>query len=175
MHLVLDAKRIPYHTVNINLFEKPEWLFEANPFGKVPCLQLVDQPGAPFVYESLLITEYLDEVYPEPKLYPTDPLKKLVEKLWIERFGPVFSKFYQAYQATDKAAAIVCWNDARNLLDDFEVELTRRGTTYFGGDRRVNMVDYAIWPFIQFFEIAGDIFGKDNDLNGERYPTLVKN
>lgn len=169
VHLVLDAKRIPYHTININLIKKPDWLFEANPFGKVPCLQLVDKPGAPFVYESLLIAEYLDEVKPEPKLYPNDLLEKLQEKLWIERFAPIASKFYQAAASKDSDI----WNDARNLLDNFETELTRRGTNHFGGDCHANILDYAIWPFFQFFEIAKELFGEDNDFNGERYPALV--
>lgn len=173
VHLVLDAKRIPYRTVNINLVNKPDWLFEANPSGKVPCLQLVDKPGAPFVYESLLIAEYLDQVHPEPKLYPTDPLEKLQENLWIERFAPIFGKYYQAVSSKDSDTSVALWNDARNLLDGFEVELTRRGTAYFGGDQHANILDYAIWPFFQCFEVAKELFGDDCDFNSERYPTLV--
>lgn len=55
VHLVLEAKGIPYHTININLTEKPDWLFEANPLGKVPALELVNEPGNPFLAESLII------------------------------------------------------------------------------------------------------------------------
>lgn len=172
-HLVLDAKRIPYHTVNINLVNKPEWFLEATPIGKVPCLQLVDKPGAPFVYESLLIAEYLDEVYPEPKLYPMDPLEKLQEKLWIERFGQIFIKFHYAYIATDPAEAIAHWSDGQKMLDDFEAELTRRGTTYFGGDHHANILDYAIWPFFQIFDLGKELLGEECDFNSKRFPALV--
>lgn len=174
VHLVLDAKKIPYHTVNINLTNKPDWLFEAHPLGKVPCLQLVDQPGAPFVYESLLIAEYLDEVYPEPKLYPTDPLEKLKEKLWIERFTPIAGKFHQASLLTDTEKTTALWDEIQALLDVFEDELERRGTSYFGGDRQANILDYAIWPWFQRIEITKELFGADCEFSGNRYPELVK-
>jgi pyrimidodiazepine synthase len=35
VHLVLDAKGIAYHTIFINLTEKPEWLTEKSPLGKL--------------------------------------------------------------------------------------------------------------------------------------------
>lgn len=173
VHLVLDAKKIPYHTFNVNLMDKPEWLFEANPLGKVPCLQLVDKPGAPFVYESLLIAEYLDEVHPEPKLYPTDPLEKLQEKLWIERFSPVASKFHQASVCADADTKSALWDEIQTLLDPFEAELTRRDTRYFGGDRHANILDYAIWPWFQRIEITKELFGDECEFSGERFPALV--
>lgn len=174
VHLVLDAKKIPYHTFNINLMNKPEWLFEANPLGKVPCLQLVDKPDAPFVYESLLIAEYLDEVYPEPKLFPSDPLAKLQEKLWIERFTPIAVKFHQASLDSDAQRRIALWEDIQTQLDAFEAELVRRGTTYFGGDRQPNIVDYAIWPWFQRIETTKEVFGDDCELTSERFPSLVR-
>lgn len=167
VHLVLDAKKIPYHTVNVNLYEKPEWLFDANPSGKVPALQLVDKPNAPFIYESLLIAEYLDEVYPENQLYPTDPLAKVQEKLWIERFGRIIGKFHQV---SDDGVAQ--WNDAQNYLDEYEKELNQRGSTYFGGDKP-NILDYAIWPWFPRTEALEEIFTKGCTFSEERFPNLV--
>lgn len=168
VHLVLDAKNLPYHTANIHLNNKPEWLFDANPNGKVPALQLVDKPGEPFVYESMLIAEYLDEVHPENKLYPSDPFEKLQEKLWIERFGPVANKFHQTF--VDGVAA---WNDILNLIDEFEKELNRRGTVYFGGDKP-NILDYAIWPWFPRTEVVGEIFANGCAFSEKRFPKLVR-
>lgn len=167
-HLVLDAKNIPYHTVNINLIDKPEWLFEANPLGKVPALQLIDKPNAPFIYESLLIAEYLDEVHPENKLYPADPLAKLQEKLWIERFSSVASKFHQS--VTDGVAQ---WNAIQIGLDEFEAELNSRGSIYFGGDKP-NILDYAIWPWFSRTDVLEEIFAEGCTFSEKRFPKLVK-
>lgn len=173
MHLALEAKKIPYHTINVNIRSKPEWFLELNPVGKVPCVELVDKPGAPAVYESLLILEYLDEVYPEPKLYPVDPLEKLQEKLWIERFSPITSKTHEAYR-TDAPTKLTLWNEIQEVLDIFEAELKRRGTTYFGGERQVNILDYALWPwFAQRIDVAQELFGEGCEFNGERFPALV--
>lgn len=72
VHLVLDAKKIPYHSIFINLNDKPEWLTEYSPLGKVPALQLITADGKPALIESLIIAEYLDEMYPEPRLFPKD-------------------------------------------------------------------------------------------------------
>lgn len=168
VHLVLDAKNIPYHTANIHLKNKPEWLFDANPSGKVPALQLVNRPGAPFISESMLIAEYLDEVHPENKLYPNDPFEKLQEKLWIERFGPIATKFFQTF-----VDGRVAWYDILNGIDEFEKELNRRGTVYFGGDKP-NILDYAIWPWFQRTEVAGEIFSDGCEFSEERFPKLVR-
>lgn len=168
-HLVLDAKNIPYHTVNIHLYDKPDWFFEANPLGKVPALQLVDKPNAPFIYESLLIGEYLDEVHPQNKLYPSDPLAKVQEKIWIERFAPIASKFHQP--VVDGAAQ---WGDIQNSLDVFESELNRRGTIYYGGDKP-NILDYSIWPWFTRTEALDVYFGEGFTFSEKRFPNLVCN
>lgn len=59
-HLVLEAKNIPYHTANINLKEKPEWLVQKSPLGKVPALEIPSEKGDPLI-ESLIIADYLDD------------------------------------------------------------------------------------------------------------------
>lgn len=96
-HLVLDAKNIPYHSIYINLTEKPEWLTEYSPLGKVPALQLVKEEGQPTLIESLVIAEYLDEQYPENPLFPKDPLKKAQDKILIQRFEPVIQAMYKVF------------------------------------------------------------------------------
>lgn len=166
-HLILDAKNIPYHTVNINLNDKPEWLFDANPLGKVPSLQLVDKANAPFVYESMLIVEYLDEVHTNNKLFPSDPLAKLQEKIWIERFSPIASKFHQT-----NVEGTAVWNDIQKGFDEYEEELTSRHSIYFGGEKP-NILDYSIWPWFPRTEVSELIFGEGNTFNEKRFPNLV--
>lgn len=167
IHLVLDAKNIPYHTINVHVVDKPEWLLEANPIGKVPTLQLVDKPNAPFIYESMLVAEYLDEVHPQNKLYPSDPLKKVQEKLWIQKFETLASKFYK--QDADRAAL---WNDIQKDFDEFEKELKVRGTTYFGGSNP-GALDYAMWPWMVRTELADKQFAPDSTFSEQRFPNLV--
>ena len=102
-HLVLDAKNIPYHTININLKQKPEWLTQKSPLGKVPALEIPSVKGDPLI-ESLVVAEYLDEAYPENPLRSSDPLQRARDKILIERFaaiGPIFYKLLMA-KGTDE-------------------------------------------------------------------------
>jgi len=72
--------------VNCNLTEKPEWLFDKNPAAKVPTIELANGKT---LYESLIVCDYLDEVYPSRSLMSKDPYQKALDKIWIEEFNKV--------------------------------------------------------------------------------------
>lgn len=72
----LALKEIPYQTKPINLIkdeQKSDFYKQLNPSEQVPCLQVENT----FISESLAIIEWLDEIYPYPKILPGDPLKRL--------------------------------------------------------------------------------------------------
>ncbi|CAK6953126.1 glutathione S-transferase omega-1-like [Scomber scombrus] len=90
--LVLNAKGIKYDTININLKDKPDWFLEKSPFGLVPTLET---PAGEVVYESPITCEYLDEVYPEKRLLPSNPFGKAQQKMMLEHFSKVTPYFYK--------------------------------------------------------------------------------
>ena len=53
--------------ININLRDKPEFLSEKNPLGKVPVIEY-DVDGK-LMNESLDIADFLDDTFPGPKLH----------------------------------------------------------------------------------------------------------
>ena len=67
--IIITYEIIPFSVefVNINLIDKPEWYFEKNPKGTVPCIEQDDK----IIWDSALVAEYLDASYPGP-LKPTD-------------------------------------------------------------------------------------------------------
>lgn len=172
VHLALNAKHIPYHVVYINLSEKPEWYPEVNPNGKVPALQLVNEPNEPFLTESLVLCEYLDEKYPDVPLYPKDPLEKANAKLLIERFGQIGAPYYRLVYDTQYKNEDELLDVIYKELDFFEDVLRERNATYFGGDLP-NILDYAIWPWFERFGVLAEIVGDKYKLNDENYPILV--
>lgn len=95
IHLVLNAKQLQYHSIFINLQAKPEWLTQYSRLGKVPALGLTNEPGQPFLTESLMVADYLDEKYPAVRLHPVDPLAKVTDRLLVQRFEPVAGAFYR--------------------------------------------------------------------------------
>lgn len=172
VHLVLNAKNLPFHVAFINLSEKPEWYPTVNPNGKVPALNLVNEPNQPFLVESMVIAEYLDEKYPEVKLYPTDPLAKAETKLWIERFGPVGAAFYRlVYEVNSDEVNDTHLGTLFKELGDFDAELDKRGTPYFAGSNP-GIFDYAIYPWFERFSVLHSIVGDKFNLD-EQVPNLV--
>ena len=69
--------------------KRPEYL-ALNPNGVVPTLIHGDR----VIYESNVITEYLDTVFPEPRLYPRDPWMGARAKMW-QAFELAMAKEYR--------------------------------------------------------------------------------
>lgn len=155
--LVLYAKNIPHETVNINTYKKPEWFVEKNPDQLVPILEL----DGKIVYESLITSEYLDEVYADQKpMFPKDLHKKARDKMTIGHFdNKVFAAFWKtAFAKGENEEA------KENLLKELaktEADLKERGTEFFGGSSP-GMVDYMIWPL--FLRLRSHKALKDQDL-----------
>ena len=172
-HLVLDAKNIPYHSIYINLTEKPEWLTEYSPLGKVPALQLMNEEGTPTLIESLVIAEYIDEKYPDNPLLPKDPLKRAQERILIQRFEPVIHAMYKVFlNGTEGAPGAL--TDMLTGLDVFEKELKERNSAFFGGEKP-GMLDYMIWPYCERSAMLKYLLGDKYEMDQERFAKLVCN
>lgn len=169
-HLVLDAKGIPYHTIYINLSEKPEWLTKKSPLGKVPALEIPGETEP--IIESLVIADYLDEKYPERKLHAAEPLQKARDRILIERFGTVTSALYPILVGTsvDLKSSV---RDVVNGLQLYEDELRKRGTKFFGGSTQPGMLDYMIWPWCERSDVIHLIAGNKFELDNERFAKLI--
>lgn len=75
-----------HEVVNINLKNKPDWIFEKNPDGLVPVLET---SKGQLIYESPITCEYLDEAFPGRKLMPSDPYERALQKMLLEHFSKV--------------------------------------------------------------------------------------
>jgi len=151
-HLVLEAKKIPYHTAYINLTEKPEWLVEKSPLLKVPALELPGATTGPLI-ESLVISDYLDEAYPTNPLHSKDPLQKAYDRILIERFTACIGPFYKiAFSENGAEGCPGAITEFSAGLDVFEAELRKRGNKFFGG-AKPGMLDYMIWPWCERTEM----------------------
>ena len=72
VRIVLAEKGLEHETVVVDLDDRPAWIYEKNPLGKVPVLE----EDAFVLPESVVINEYLEERYPEPALWPADPAER---------------------------------------------------------------------------------------------------
>jgi glutathione S-transferase len=80
--MVLEEKGIAYERREENLAELSEELLSMHPEGRVPLLVHETAQGKEVIYQSTVITEYLDEVFPGPKLMPLDPVLRARARLW---------------------------------------------------------------------------------------------
>ena len=98
--IVLAEKDVEYETVTIDLQDRPDWLYDKNPLGKVPVLE-EDSFALP---ESDVIMEYLEERYPEPALLPSDPAARALVRLAIYRFDVNLGDAYYAFRRKEDRA-----------------------------------------------------------------------
>ena len=71
-----------YLIFNPAILDQPKWciLLRSNEFSKKK-IQILT--------ESTICNDYLDEVYPDEKLNPTDPYEKAKQRILLERWGKV--------------------------------------------------------------------------------------
>ncbi|XP_076142179.1 glutathione S-transferase omega-1-like [Alosa pseudoharengus] len=148
--LVLHAKGIKHETVNINLKDKPDWFLEKNPLGEVPTLETVN---GQVIYESPITCEYLDEVYAEKKLLPSDPFEKAQQKMLLEHFSKVTPYFYKIPMGKKKGEDVSSLEaELKERLSKLNEVLVNKKTKFFGGDS-VTMIDYMMWPWFERMEM----------------------
>ena len=98
--IVLAEKGVEYEPVEIDLSDRPDWIYEKNPLGKVPVLE---EDG--FVLpESDVIMEYLEERFPEPALLPRSREERALARLRIFRFDRDLGDDYYAYRRREPGA-----------------------------------------------------------------------
>jgi glutathione S-transferase len=101
VRIVLAEKDIPYEPVVIDLSDRPAWIYEKNPSGKVPVLE----DGGWVLPESAVIAEYLEERFPEPPLLPSDPGERAMARLLVFRFDDLSDPYY-ALRRREEGAAV---------------------------------------------------------------------
>ena len=107
VRIVLAEKGLEHERVEVDLQERPQWLYELNPpAGRVPVLD-----GLP---ESEVIMELLEELHPEPPLLPADPHERARARLLVHRFDASLGDDYYAYRRGEH-------NDLAGRLERLEV------------------------------------------------------
>src|SRR3954452_12627800 len=90
VRITLAEKAIEYEPVEIDLQNRPAWIYEKNETGRVP----VVEEDAWILPESAVIMEYLEERYPEPALLPDDAADRALTRLWIFRHDDFTRPYY---------------------------------------------------------------------------------
>jgi glutathione S-transferase len=113
VRIALAEKGIEYENLQVDLGDRPDWLYELNPpAGRVPVLRNgFDLP------ESEVIMAYLEDRYPDPPLLPADLETVARARLLVHRFDGNLGRDYYAYRRGDD-------NELAAKLERLEVGVT---------------------------------------------------
>ncbi len=137
--ILLKEKNVDYDIEFIDVYNPPEWFLELSPTGKVPVLVVDDT----VIFESAVIGEYIEEVYP-PALHPTDPVLKAQNRAWMEYTSPLYMGFFGVIMAQDQVEVDEAMQEMDKNLAGLAVANTNQ--PWFNGDD-FSMVDIAVAPF----------------------------
>lgn len=139
-------KKIPFEVTEVDLKNKPDWFLEISPYGKVPVIKHDEL----LVYESAVINEYLDEVFPETPMLPNTPALRARARIWIDfanqRIQPGNLAIIKA-APEDFHAKTQALEDSLALLEEAlqQNEQTGLGAPYFFGEH-FTLVDATYAP-----------------------------
>ncbi len=147
--LILHEKGVDFELTEIDLAEKPDWLPEVSPYGKVPAIV----HGDVRVYESSIINEYLDEAFPEPAMMPADSAGRALARIWIDYSNTRFiDPEYKLLREQDPELRAGLAEELSAILRFMETEgLGKMGEgPYWMGDTP-SLIDFAFYPFFERF------------------------
>jgi glutathione S-transferase len=146
--LVLLEKEIDFELTEIDLQNKPEWFTQISRYGKVPAIK----HGQNEIYESAIINEYLDEVFPEPPLLPQEAGKRAIARIWIDyantQFVPAFSKLLRGKTIEEQ-------EQGRQELQESLLYIEQEGLGKLSGDgpywfgHSLSLIDLTFYPWFE--------------------------
>jgi glutathione S-transferase len=147
--IVLLEKGVPHDVEFIDLQNKPAWFLAISPMGRVPVLLVDDRP----IFESMIINELLEELYPRPALFSEDPLARAEARGWIVFANDVL---FPGSLGAMTAIAGGFTGDAlakplaaiRDAFAKLEPQVARGGGPFFQGEA-FTLVDAAYAPFFR--------------------------
>jgi glutathione S-transferase len=134
--IALAEKGLEYEVMEVDLSDRPQWIYEKNSTGRVPVIE----EDAWILPESSVILEYLEERYPEPPLLPPDPADRALARVWIFRHDD-FTKPYYALRREEEGAAEKFDEQLAKLEDSLSRQAWLTGAEY-------GLADIAYVPWV---------------------------
>jgi len=136
VRIVLAEKNVEFETIEVDLDDRPGWIYEKNATGRVP---VVEEDGWTLP-ESAVIMEYLEERYPDPPLLAADPADRALARLRIFRHDAFTKPYYALRRGEASADALFA-----EQLDRLDAALEERA--WLGG-AEYGLADIAYVPWV---------------------------
>ncbi|PQQ00340.1 glutathione S-transferase U17-like [Prunus yedoensis var. nudiflora] len=157
--IALNIKSLDYEFFEETFGSKSELLLESNPVHKkIPVLIHGDKP----ICESLIIVEYIDEVWASgPSILPSHPYDRATARFWAsyidEKWFPALKGIAAAQGEEARKAAIEQVAEGLALLED-AFQKTSKGRDFFSGDK-IGYLDIAFGCFLGWLRVTEKMNG----------------
>ncbi|MFB2837358.1 glutathione S-transferase family protein [Floridanema evergladense] len=146
--VVLLEKGIDFTATEVDLQNKPDWFIQISRYGKVPAIKHGDVE----LFESSIINEYLEEVFPEPALLPSDPAAKAIARIWIDyantRLVPAFNKLLRGKDSTEREQGRREFLEALLYVEQEGISKLSGNGPYWLGEN-FSLVDISFYPWFE--------------------------
>ncbi|KAF5802345.1 putative glutathione transferase [Helianthus annuus] len=165
--IALNLKEIKYEFVAEDLSNKSADLLKYNPvYKKVPVLVHNGNP----ISESLVIVEYIDEVWKGVPILPQDAYEKAQARFWAKVIDDkCLPAVFKAIASHGEEQAVA---EAHEALQFLENELKVKGSKFFGGDN-INLVDISATFLALWVGAAEEALGIEV-LSKHKFPKLTE-
>ncbi|KAK2457326.1 putative glutathione S-transferase [Trifolium repens] len=163
----LNLKGIPYENIEEDRFNKSPQLLQYNPVHKKTPVLVHD--GKP-ICESMIIVEYIDEIWPHNSLLPADPYDRAQARFWVKYIDDMISALSAHLRSRSGEEREKAKENILERLRVVEDQCLDDQKKFYGGDI-INMVDIALGSFVKFIELQEDMF-EVKILQSERFPRL---
>ncbi|XP_047976361.1 probable glutathione S-transferase isoform X1 [Salvia hispanica] len=165
VEIALKLKGVEYESIAEDVKNKSPLLLQHNPIHKKIPVLIHDGKG---IAESVIIVEYIDQVWEGPPILPKDPYQRAMARFWAKFIDE------KCISATWKA----CWStgeeqekskeEAMEALKFLEDEI--KGKKFFGGDN-IGFVDIAANFIGYWVPIISEVKGV-HLITEENFPNL---
>lgn len=146
VRLTLNEKKIFFETVEEDLSNFSDKLRSLHPEAKVPVLVHGDW----VLYESAIITEYIEEKFPDVRLMPSDPKERAEVRLWTYWCNHIFKPALDRFKyGTSRFSESECVGIESKLLTHLgKTEERLKKHTWLVG-KEYSLADIHVFPFFR--------------------------
>ncbi|MEZ4820019.1 MAG: glutathione S-transferase family protein [Bdellovibrionota bacterium] len=160
VRMTLHEKGIDFRNIEESLKDKSPELIAKHPEAKVPLLIHDDR----IIYESDIITQYIEDLFPTPTLLPATPYERAQTRLWTHWCNQQFKPHVDHYKYGEHRSSSedVQQAPARLRADLTKLEIALADQPFLFGPQ-LTLADIHIFPFLRQLVKATPYFAPLDD------------
>ncbi len=152
VRMVLEEKNISYQLVEENLSHLSAELLSLHPEGRVPLLVHQLKECRQVIYQSSIITEYLEEAFPDFSLMPQGSVERAQVRLWTywcdQLFKPDLDLYKYELSTLNEVETTELLTRIHGHLSHWD--MTLRSSAFLVGGQ-MTLADIHLFPFARQF------------------------